>query len=46
MKIGFDAKRAFNNKSGLGNYSRNLMKGIIKNNPIQNTRWNAINAVP
>jgi glycosyltransferase involved in cell wall biosynthesis len=35
MKIGFDAKRAFNNKSGLGNYSRNLMKGIIKNNPIE-----------
>lgn len=33
MKIGFDAKRAFNNKSGLGNYSRNLIKGIIKNNP-------------
>jgi len=34
MKIGFDAKRAFNNKSGLGNYSRNLIRGIIKNNPI------------
>jgi len=33
MKIGFDAKRAFNNKSGLGNYSRNLIRGIIKNNP-------------
>lgn len=33
MKIGFDAKRAFNNKSGLGNYSRNLIKGIIQNNP-------------
>ncbi|HRG59764.1 MAG TPA: glycosyltransferase family 1 protein [Bacteroidia bacterium] len=33
MKIGFDAKRAFNNKSGLGNYSRNLIKGIVKNNP-------------
>jgi glycosyltransferase involved in cell wall biosynthesis len=35
MKIGFDAKRAFNNKSGLGNYSRNLISGIIKNNPLE-----------
>jgi len=35
MKIGFDAKRAFNNKSGLGNYSRNLIRGIIKNNPTE-----------
>jgi glycosyltransferase involved in cell wall biosynthesis len=35
MKIGFDAKRAFNNKSGLGNYSRNLIRGIIKNNPLE-----------
>jgi glycosyltransferase involved in cell wall biosynthesis len=25
MNIGFDAKRLFNNKSGLGNYSRNLV---------------------
>jgi glycosyltransferase involved in cell wall biosynthesis len=35
MKIGFDAKRAFNNKSGLGNYSRNLIKHIVKNNPTE-----------
>jgi glycosyltransferase involved in cell wall biosynthesis len=35
MKIGYDAKRAFNNKSGLGNYSRNLIKHIIKNNPTE-----------
>ena len=35
MKIGFDAKRAFNNKSGLGNYSRNLIRSIIKNNPLE-----------
>ncbi len=35
MKIGFDAKRAFNNKSGLGNYSRNLIRGIIKGNPAE-----------
>jgi glycosyltransferase involved in cell wall biosynthesis len=33
MKIGFDAKRAFNNKSGLGNYSRNLIKSIVKLSP-------------
>ena len=29
MKIGFDAKRAFNNTRGLGNYSRNLISGLI-----------------
>lgn len=28
MKIGFDAKRAFLNKSGLGNYSRDLICGV------------------
>jgi len=28
MIIGFDAKRAFNNRSGLGNYSRNLLKAL------------------
>jgi glycosyltransferase involved in cell wall biosynthesis len=26
MKIGFDAKRAFNNRSGLGNYSRSTLR--------------------
>ncbi len=26
MKIGFDAKRAFHNRSGLGNYSRDLLR--------------------
>ncbi|MES2588301.1 MAG: glycosyltransferase family 1 protein [Bacteroidota bacterium] len=30
MKIGFDAKRAFLNKSGLGNYSRNILNGLSK----------------
>ena len=30
MKIGFDAKRFFNNKTGLGNYSRTLLKNIFK----------------
>ena len=29
MKIGFDAKRAFKNTSGLGNYSRTLISSII-----------------
>ena len=28
MKIGFDAKRAFCNRTGLGNYSRTLIKGL------------------
>src|SRR5512133_828916 len=28
MRIGFDAKRAFFNKSGLGSYSRNLIMGL------------------
>lgn len=28
MRIGFDAKRAFKNKSGLGNYSRDLIRGL------------------
>ena len=36
MNIGFDAKRAFSNKSGLGNYSRNLIRGLILNYPDHN----------
>lgn len=28
MKIGFDAKRAFFNATGLGNYSRSLLRGL------------------
>jgi glycosyltransferase involved in cell wall biosynthesis len=31
MKIGYDAKRAFQNFTGLGNYSRDLIKNIIGN---------------
>jgi glycosyltransferase involved in cell wall biosynthesis len=31
--IGFDAKRAFFNNSGLGNYSRNLLFALTKNHP-------------
>jgi len=30
MKIGFDAKRAFFNKTGLGNYSRSTIAGLSK----------------
>lgn len=30
MKIGFDAKRAFYNRSGLGNYSRNTIQSLSK----------------
>lgn len=33
MKIGFDAKRAFFNASGLGNYSRNTLNAIRQNCP-------------
>jgi glycosyltransferase involved in cell wall biosynthesis len=29
MKIGFDAKRAFENRSGLGNYSRDIITSLI-----------------
>ena len=28
MKIAFDAKRAFLNRSGLGNYSRDVIRGL------------------
>lgn len=30
MKIGFDAKRAYQNYTGLGNYSRDLLKSLIE----------------
>lgn len=33
MRIGFDAKRAFNNQSGLGNYSRNLLSALYSSYP-------------
>lgn len=33
MRIGFDAKRAFFNKSGLGSYSRNLIQGLAEKYP-------------
>lgn len=33
MKIGFDAKRALHNPTGLGNYSRTLISGLMKWHP-------------
>ena len=30
MRIGFDAKRAFNNYSGLGNYSRYIISNVCR----------------
>lgn len=35
MRIGFDAKRAFLNRSGLGGYSRNLITALSTNFPQQ-----------
>ena len=33
MRIGFDAKRAFYNRSGLGNYSRDLILSLLEHYP-------------
>ena len=33
MKIGFDAKRAFHNNTGLGNYSRFIIEALLKYAP-------------
>lgn len=33
MKIGFDAKRAYQNFTGLGNYSRDLIENLVENYP-------------
>ena len=33
MRIGFDAKRFFNNKTGLGSFSRNLINALIRDFP-------------
>jgi glycosyltransferase involved in cell wall biosynthesis len=35
MRIGFDAKRAFNNQTGLGNYSRFIINALLKYAPEQ-----------
>ncbi len=36
MKIGFDAKRAFNNSTGLGNYARLLIESLLIKYPEHN----------
>ncbi|MBP9932393.1 MAG: glycosyltransferase family 4 protein [Chitinophagaceae bacterium] len=33
MRIGFDAKRIYHNSSGLGNYGRNLLNGLLQYYP-------------
>jgi len=33
MKIAYDAKRAFHNFTGLGNYARNILDGLVKYHP-------------
>ena len=33
LRIGYDAKRAYQNYTGLGNYSRDLLKNIFINHP-------------
>lgn len=33
MKIGYDAKRAFKNNTGIGNYSRFIIEGVAKEHP-------------
>ena len=33
MKIGYDAKRAYQNFTGLGNYSRDLIENVIQHAP-------------
>lgn len=33
MQIGFDAKRLFTNKTGLGNYSRRLVQALVDHHP-------------
>ncbi len=33
MRIGIDAKRAFCNATGLGNYSRNMIRSLVKHYP-------------
>lgn len=38
MQIGFDARRYFHNRTGLGNYSRNIVDGLAKVFPEQTFR--------
>lgn len=44
MKIGYDAKRAFHNKTGLGNYSRSLIDSMLKHYP--NNKYTLYNPKP
>lgn len=44
MKIGFDAKRAYHNKTGLGNYSRSLIDTLLKFYP--NNQYYLFNPKP
>ena len=39
MRIGFDAKRAFNNHTGLGNYSRFVIKALSR------TQWGSLESL-
>ncbi len=34
LRIGFDAKRAYTNRSGLGSYSRNIIESLKRNYPV------------
>ncbi|MBI1305454.1 MAG: glycosyltransferase [Bacteroidetes bacterium] len=36
MRIGFDAKRYFHNRTGLGNFSRNLVQSLAQNHTEEN----------
>lgn len=36
MNIGFDAKRYFHNRTGLGNYSRDLVSALVSSHPEDN----------
>jgi len=38
MEIGFDAKRAFHNATGLGNYARDVLRILVRNAP-QHRYW-------
>ncbi|MDA9555257.1 glycosyltransferase family 4 protein [Pelobium sp.] len=57
MKIGFEAKRAFKNFTGLGNYARSVIKTLVEvypeehffaytTDPVQNSRTNFLFSYP
>jgi len=45
MNIGFDAKRAFHNTTGLGHYSRNLLAALSEYYSEHNYFFHAANVV-